>query len=49
MRWRDVLAGELRSEHVGQRLALAGWARAGATMAASSSSTCAMKAASRSS
>jgi aspartyl-tRNA synthetase len=26
MRWRDLLAGELRSEHVGQHLALAGWA-----------------------
>ena len=26
MRWRDVGAGELRAEHVGQRLALAGWA-----------------------
>jgi aspartyl-tRNA synthetase len=26
MRWRDLPAGELRPEHVGQRLALAGWA-----------------------
>ena len=26
MRWRDLGAGELRPEHVGQRLALAGWA-----------------------
>jgi aspartyl-tRNA synthetase len=26
MSWRDLLAGELRKEHVGQRLALAGWA-----------------------
>ena len=26
MRWRDLGAGELRAEHVGQRLALAGWA-----------------------
>ncbi|HUK94900.1 MAG TPA: aspartate--tRNA ligase [Gaiellaceae bacterium] len=26
MRWRDIKAGELRLEHVGQRLALAGWA-----------------------
>ena len=26
MRWRDLIAGELRKEHVGQRLALAGWA-----------------------
>ncbi len=25
MRWRDVGAGELRPEHVGQRLGLAGW------------------------
>ena len=26
MKWRDLGAGELRAEHVGQRLALAGWA-----------------------
>ena len=26
MRWRDLPAGQLRIEHVGQRLALAGWA-----------------------
>jgi aspartyl-tRNA synthetase len=26
MRWRDLPAGELRPEHVGQRLVLAGWA-----------------------
>ena len=26
MKWRDLLAGELRKEHVGERLALAGWA-----------------------
>jgi aspartyl-tRNA synthetase len=26
MRWRDLKAGELGKEHVGQRLALAGWA-----------------------
>jgi aspartyl-tRNA synthetase len=26
MRWRDLKAGELRPEHAGQRLALAGWA-----------------------
>src|SRR5919198_135807 len=26
MRWRDLGAGELRPEHVGRRLALAGWA-----------------------
>ena len=26
MKWRDLPAGELRPEHVGQRLALAGWA-----------------------
>jgi aspartyl-tRNA synthetase len=25
MRWRDVLCGEVRPEHVGERLALAGW------------------------
>ena len=26
MRWRDLEAGKLRKEHVGQRFALAGWA-----------------------
>jgi aspartyl-tRNA synthetase len=28
MRWRDLLCGEVRPEHVGQRLTLAGWADA---------------------
>ena len=26
MKWRDLMCGEVRPEHVGQRLALAGWA-----------------------
>jgi aspartyl-tRNA synthetase len=26
MKWRDLMCGEVRSEHVGQRLTLAGWA-----------------------
>jgi aspartyl-tRNA synthetase len=28
MKWRDLMCGEVRAEHVGQRLALAGWADA---------------------
>ena len=26
MNWRDLMCGDVRPEHVGQRLALAGWA-----------------------
>ncbi|MGH3041839.1 MAG: OB-fold nucleic acid binding domain-containing protein, partial [Gaiellaceae bacterium] len=25
MRWRDLMCGDVRSEHVGERLTLAGW------------------------